>query len=172
MNLTNFLSLFFFQLKMLLQCPVYWRCGGRVLHISQDFREMKVKLPFNRKTRGLMGTHFGGSLYAFVDPIPLLLLKQNLGDPYILWDTDGSIRYVKATSRDVFADVRITPDKIQKIKEECDQKKKTNFDIDIDVLEENGTLVAQVRKTIYVRRKPDFSKRNQPGSKNEKRITV
>ncbi|PJZ57535.1 DUF4442 domain-containing protein [Leptospira barantonii] len=160
MNLLNFLSVFFFQFKMLLQWPVYWRCGGRVLRISEDFREMKVKLPLNRKTRGLMGTHFGGSLYPFVDPIPLFLLKHNLGDPYLLWDTDGSIRYVKATSQDVFADIKIPSEKIRKIKEECDQKKKTNFDIDIDVLEGNGTLIAQVRKTIYVRKKPDFSKRN------------
>ncbi|TGL71134.1 DUF4442 domain-containing protein [Leptospira kmetyi] len=159
MNPIRFLSLFFFQLNMLLRWPVYWRCGGRILRISQDFREMKVKLPFNRKTRGLMGTHFGGSLYAFVDPIPLFLLKHNLGDPYLLWDTDGFIRYVKATSQDVFADVKISSENILKIKEECDQRKKTNFDIDIEVLEGNGTLVAQVRKTIYVRKKPDFSKR-------------
>ncbi|PJZ53874.1 PaaI family thioesterase [Leptospira adleri] len=149
----------FFQWKMFLKCPVYWRCGGRILQFSDDLREMKVKLPFNRKTRGLMGTHFGGALYAFVDPIPLLMLKENLGENYILWDINGAIEYVKATSQDVFADFKIGSEILNKIQGECEAKKKTLFHLNILIQEKNGDIVAKVDKTIYVRKKPILSKK-------------
>ncbi|MDV6237220.1 DUF4442 domain-containing protein [Leptospira ellisii] len=158
MNFSNFISAFLFQLELLLKWPVYWRCGGRVRFVSGDFKTMKVKLPLIRKTKGLMGTHFGGSLYAFVDPIPLFLLKRNLGESYILWDIEGSIRYLKATAEDVFAEIRILEEDLERIRAECDRKKKTNFDVEIDVLEKNGTPVAKIRKSIYVRKKPSSAR--------------
>ncbi|TGK36448.1 DUF4442 domain-containing protein [Leptospira gomenensis] len=158
MNLRDFTSAFLFQMEMLLKLPVYWRCGGRVSFLSGDYKTMKVKLPLIRKTKGLMGTHFGGSLYAFVDPIPLFLLKRNLDDSYILWDIEGSIRYLKATTEDVFAEIRIREEDLERIQTECDRKKKTNFNIEIDVLEKDGTPVAKVYKTIYVRKKPSREK--------------
>ncbi|MBM9500792.1 DUF4442 domain-containing protein [Leptospira sp. 201903071] len=157
MKQSSFWTTRFFQWKMFLKYPIYWRCGGRILQFSEDLREIRVKLPFNRKTRGLMGTHFGGSLYAFVDPIPLLMLKKNLGEDYILWDINGSIEYVKATSQDVFADLRILPEDLIDIHQTCTQKKKTHFKIEIPILEAKGELIAKVEKTIYIRRKPQRS---------------
>ncbi|XDD50755.1 PaaI family thioesterase [Leptospira sp. WS92.C1] len=158
MNNASQWELLFFQIKMFLKCPVYWRCGGRVVNYSKDFLNMKVKLPFKHKTRGWMGTHFGGSLYAFVDPIPLLLLKYNLGENYILWDTNGAIQYLKATSQDVFAEIKILPETLNQIQEECHRKKKTLLNLNIDIQEKNGDLVAKVGKTIYVRRKLERKK--------------
>ncbi|AOP32960.1 DUF4442 domain-containing protein [Leptospira tipperaryensis] len=152
-------KLLLYQWKMFLKCPIYWRCGGRILQFTEDLREMKVKLPFNRNTRGLMGTHFGGALYAFVDPIPLLMLKENLGENYILWDVNGSIEYIKATSQDVFAEFKIPPEVLNKITGECEQKKKTLFNLNILIQEKNGDVVAKVDKTIYVRKKSDLLKR-------------
>ncbi|MCG6166796.1 DUF4442 domain-containing protein [Leptospira sp. FAT2] len=157
----RFWKAFLYQLKIFLRWPVYWRCGGRILLMTDDMREMKVKLPLNRKTKGLMGTHFGGSLYAFVDPIPLLMLKENLGDNYLLWDVQGSIQYLKATSNDVFAEFKILPEDLIRIREECDRKKKTFFKVEIPILEQSGELIAKTDKTIYIRRKPGLSlKRN------------
>ncbi|EMY79495.1 hypothetical protein LEP1GSC060_2422 [Leptospira weilii serovar Ranarum str. ICFT] len=155
----SFWKVFFYQIKIFLRWPIYWRCGGRILQFTDDMREMKVKLPLNRKTKGLMGTHFGGALYAFVDPIPLLMLKQNLGENYILWDVNGSIQYLKATSQDVFAEFKIHPEDIIRIQEECVQRKKTLFNINIPIQEKNGELIAKVDKTIYVRKKPNVPRR-------------
>ncbi|RHX78113.1 PaaI family thioesterase [Leptospira yasudae] len=153
----HFWKVLLYQLKIFLRWPVYWRCGGRILQMTDDMREMKVKLPLNRKTKGLMGTHFGGSLYAFVDPIPLLMLKENLGENYILWDIQGGIQYLKATSKDVFAEFKILPEDLIGIQETCDQKKKIHFKVEIPILEANGELVAKVDKTIYIRKKPEPS---------------
>ncbi|EMY14826.1 hypothetical protein LEP1GSC043_1948 [Leptospira weilii str. Ecochallenge] len=68
-------------------------------------------------------------MYAFVDPIPLLMLKENLGENFLLWDVQGSIQYLKATSKDVFAEFKIFPEDLNRIQEECDKKRKHSLEL-------------------------------------------
>ncbi|HEX7831004.1 MAG TPA: DUF4442 domain-containing protein, partial [Thermoanaerobaculia bacterium] len=48
--------------------PAYRGTGGRVKYIAADFREVRVALPLSFRTRNAVGTIFGGSMYAAVDP--------------------------------------------------------------------------------------------------------
>jgi hypothetical protein len=48
--------------------PAFRGTGARVTYIAEDFREMRVKLPLNWRTRNYVGTIFSGSLYGAVDP--------------------------------------------------------------------------------------------------------
>ncbi|HBE81322.1 MAG TPA: DUF4442 domain-containing protein, partial [Blastocatellia bacterium] len=49
--------------------PAYRGTGGRVTYIADDWKEVRVKLPLNWRTRNYVGTIFGGSIYGAVDPI-------------------------------------------------------------------------------------------------------
>jgi hypothetical protein len=43
--------------------PAYRGTGGRITYISDDLREVRVKIPLNWRTRNYVGTIYGGSLY-------------------------------------------------------------------------------------------------------------
>ena len=53
------------------------------MHLDEGF--IRVKMPLTRKNRNIVGVHFGGSLYAMVDPFYMLILMHQLGDKYIVW---------------------------------------------------------------------------------------
>lgn len=66
--------------------PAYRGTGGRLIYVAEDFCEVRVKLPVNWRTRNYVGTIYGGSVYASIDPIYMLMLIQILGPEYIVWD--------------------------------------------------------------------------------------
>ena len=59
--------------------PPYLGAGIRVQHISPDLRSVKVAMKLTRWNRNYVGTQFGGSLYAMVDPFYRRLLIEQLG---------------------------------------------------------------------------------------------
>ena len=75
--------------------PAYRGVGARVDYIAGDFREVRIHLPLNWRTRNYVGTIFGGSLYASCDPIYMIMLIQILGRDYVVWDKAASIRFRK-----------------------------------------------------------------------------
>jgi len=48
--------------------PPYLGAGIRVKEISPDFRKVVVELRQKWFNKNYVGTHFGGSLYAMIDP--------------------------------------------------------------------------------------------------------
>ena len=75
--------------------PVYRGTGAWVTHISADWRDVRIKLPLSLRTRNYVGTIFGGSMYAAVDPFYMIMLIRNLGTGYTVWDKAASIRFRK-----------------------------------------------------------------------------
>jgi len=62
-------------------------CAGiRVRRISADFQTIDVEMPLRFWNRNYVGTHFGGSLYSMCDPFFMVMLMENLGPDYIVWD--------------------------------------------------------------------------------------
>lgn len=43
--------------------PAYRGTGGRVIYVADDFKEVRVKLPLNWRTRNYVGTIYGGTRY-------------------------------------------------------------------------------------------------------------
>ncbi len=66
--------------------PAYRGTGARFTYIAADWREVRIKLPLNWRTRNYVGTIYGGSMYGAVDPIYMVMLIQLLGPQYIVWD--------------------------------------------------------------------------------------
>jgi acyl-coenzyme A thioesterase PaaI-like protein len=58
--------------------PAYCATGARITFISHDFREVRIKLPLSWQTRNYVGTIFGGSMCAAIDPVYMLMLIMNL----------------------------------------------------------------------------------------------
>jgi acyl-coenzyme A thioesterase PaaI-like protein len=127
--------------------------GIRIAYISPDFREIRVELKLRWYNRNYVGTHFGGSLYAMTDPFYMMMLINNLGPGYIVWDKGAVIDFKKPGRGIVRTRFVFRADEIQAIKAQADELGKYVFERPAEIVDEHGEVVASVMKTLYVRRR-------------------
>ncbi len=140
-------------LKLMNLWPPYMGSGVRVTHISDDMRAVDVEMKLRFWNRNYVGVHFGGSLYAMTDPFFMLMLLENLGRDYIVWDKAASIRFKKPGRGRVSAQFRIAESEVDAIRQAADTHPKTEPEFTVNVIDSEGDVVAEIHKTIYVRRK-------------------
>ena len=127
--------------------------GIRIVHASPDYRRVEVQMRLTWFNRNYVGTHFGGSLYALTDPFYMMMLINNLGSDYIVWDKAAKIEFIKPGRGTVSASFILDESEIEQIKSICHKEGKYIFDKTVDVVNESGEVVASVIKTLYVRNK-------------------
>lgn len=127
--------------------------GVRPTEISEDFRYIKVDMPLTFYNRNYMGTQFGGSLYAMVDPWYMLMLIKNLGDDYIVWDKSATINFRKPGREKVTAEFKLTQEQIDDIKARVEANVKYDAHFLVEIKDQSGKLIADVDKVVYVRKK-------------------
>lgn len=135
--------------------PPFLFAGIRVREISDDWRLARVQLKHSRFNSNYVGTHFGGSLFAMTDPFWMLLLMNLLGRDYYVWDRRGEIEFVKPGRGTVRAEFRVDDTVLDEIRSATAAGGKYLHWFENEILDEEGEVVARVRKQIYVRRKPD-----------------
>lgn len=133
--------------------PPYLGAGVRVREVAKDLRSVTVEMPLTRWNRNYVGTHFGGSLFSLADPWFMLILIEQLGDGYVVWDKAGSIRFVKPGRGTVRARFEIPPERIAEIRAEADRDGRTEPVFRAAITDDAGDTVAEVEKRISVRRK-------------------
>jgi len=131
----------------------YLGSGIKVLEINDDWSYAKVMLKLRRRNANYFGTAYGGSLFSMTDPFYVLLLTNQLGRDYIVWDKSACIKFIRPGSTDVFAEFRLTPEQVAEIKAHADANDKFEPTFDVEVIDTKGDVVAKVEKRLYVRRK-------------------
>ena len=96
--------------------PAFRGTGGRVTYIAADLHEVRVRLPLSWRTRNLVGTIYGGSMYGAVDPMYMIMLWRILGSDYIVWDKAASIRFRKPGRSTLFATFLIGEGEVDEIR--------------------------------------------------------
>ena len=132
--------------------PAYRGSGGRVTYIADDFREVRVKVPLSLRTRNAVGTIFGGSMYAAVDPIYMIMLMRLLGRDYVVWDKTASIRFRKPGRNTLRATFRIDDTELEAIRAATATGEPVDRTYNVDLIDAEGTVSASIEKVIYVRR--------------------
>jgi acyl-coenzyme A thioesterase PaaI-like protein len=140
-------------LRLIRFYPPYFFAGIRVKNVSEDFRSAEVSMKLHWWNANYVGTHFGGSLYSMTDPFYMLMLLQNLGREYIVWDKAASIRFRRPGKGTVHAQFRITQEQIDDIRRQLGTQEKVEPVFTVQVRDEAGEVVAEVEKRIYVKRK-------------------
>ena len=140
---------------MLHAYPPYDGAGILVTHIAEDASEIRVEMPLTDRNVNLVGTHFGGSLYAMVDPHLMILLIQRLGPDYVVWDQEANIDFRKPGLGTVHATIRITDEEVEAIRSATTDGDRHLPQWTLAILDEQDEVVATVLKTLYVRRKRD-----------------
>jgi len=133
--------------------PPFLGAGIRVKHIAPDMKSIDVEMKIRWWNANYVGTHFGGSLFAMTDAFYMLMLMANLGREYIVWDKAASIRYRKPGKSTVRAEFRITDAQLDDIREKLKTVEKYEPTFRIEVKDEQGVVIAEVEKLLYVRKK-------------------
>jgi acyl-coenzyme A thioesterase PaaI-like protein len=131
----------------------YLGAGVKVDYLDKGFREARVSMRLTWYNRNYVGTHFGGSLFSMIDPFYMLLLMNNLGREYIVWDASAEIDFVRPGRGRVFAHFLLTDEMLQEIKQKTASGEKFLPVYDVNIVDEKDQLVAKVRKKLYIRRK-------------------
>lgn len=134
--------------------PAYRGTGARVTYIAADFAELRVELPLSWRTRNYVGTIFGGSMYATVDPMFMIMLIKLLGPGYVVWDKAATIRFRKPGRSTLHATFRVEAAEIETIRGLTAGGQPVDRVYNIDLVDTAGTVHASVEKTIFVKRKP------------------
>jgi acyl-coenzyme A thioesterase PaaI-like protein len=142
-----------FHLKMINFWPPFLGAGIRLTKVASDYRSIEVEMKLRFWNTNYVGTHFGGSLYTMTDPFFMFMVIENLGRDYIVWDKAATIRFKNPGKGRVTAKFAISAEKIQEIREAADRDGRTTPVFQVNVVDDDGTIVAEVEKTLSVRRK-------------------
>ena len=132
--------------------PAFRGTGARITYISGDYREMRVELPLNWRTRNYVGTIFGGSLYGAVDPHYMIMLIKILGPGYVVWDKAATIRFRKPGRGTLYAQFLLDDEEIATIRRLTEASQPIDRVYTVDLTDSKGVVHASVEKTVHIRR--------------------
>ncbi|WP_298721866.1 DUF4442 domain-containing protein [uncultured Oceanisphaera sp.] len=141
-------------LKTLLNCwPPFWGAGIRIEQLSHDYSYCRVGLVLRWWNKNANGTQYGGSLFSMTDPLYSMLLMALLGPDYLVWDRAGSVTFLKPGRGRVYADIHLSRERLDEILRATEGGEKYFPRFRINIVDEQGNLVAEVERTLYVRKK-------------------
>ena len=133
--------------------PALRGTGARVTYVSEDFREVRVRLPLNWRTRNYVGTIYGGSMYGAVDPFYMVMLIRNLGPDYVVWDKAATIRFLKPGRTTLYARFALDDKELESIKSVLASERSVDRTYLVELTDADGAVHASVEKVIYIARK-------------------
>ena len=133
--------------------PPFAAAGIRITHVSSDLREVRVQMKLRPWNRNYVGTHYGGSLFSMADPFFMVMLMENLGPAYVVWDKRATIHFKRPGRGTVHATFTLTPTDLDSIRSELDREVRVLREFRAEILDEDGQIVAEVEKTISIKRR-------------------
>ena len=142
------------SLLRLFNCwPPFLGTGIKIKEVAPDLRSIQVEMKLRFWNANYVGTHFGGSLYAMTDPFFMMILLENLGKDYIVWDKAAKIRFKKPGKGIVSAHFQLSEAQIESIRKQADENEKVEPTFQVLVKDEQNEVVAEVEKLLYIKRK-------------------
>jgi hypothetical protein len=137
--------------------PPFLGAGIHIKRLTPDWKEIDVEMKLRWWNANYVGTHYGGSLYSMTDPFFMVMLIENLGKDYIVWDKSAAIRFKKPGRGTVSASFRLSGQQIQEIKQALTTEKKIERVFAVEVKDQSGAVIAEVEKLLHIRKKDHLS---------------
>ena len=130
--------------------PAFRGTGGRLISVSPDFLTITARLRYNWRTKNIMGSVYGGSLFAVTDgPHPIMLMAA-LGPESVVLDKAASIRYRKPAYEDLTVQFHFSPEEILEIEHRLQRENEFEYQVSMDLTGKDGSVFATVDRTLYV----------------------
>lgn len=146
--------------------PPFWGAGIRIVRISDDFREVQIKLKLRWWNKNANRTQYGGSIFSLTDPMYALMLIGILGKEYFVWDKQAEIHFIKPGDTDLYADFVISEDQLGQIRRATINGDKYFPEFVVQVKNTRGDVVSQVKRVLYVRKKPQYREKGEGEGKS------
>ncbi|WP_322999117.1 DUF4442 domain-containing protein [Castellaniella sp.] len=130
--------------------PAFRATGGRVVYVAPDLLHIRVRLALTRRTRNVVGSIYGGSLFAVTDGVHAGMLMARLGPDVIVWDKAATIRYRKPAFHALTADFRLSDEELQDIRAALDRDHETERSYPVLLKGPDGTVHTEVQRTLYL----------------------
>jgi uncharacterized protein DUF4442 len=131
----------------------YRGTGARLRYIAPDWSEVRLDLPLSWRTRNYVGTIFGGSMYAAIDPIYMIMLIRRLGPDFVVWDKAATIQFKKPGRQTLRARFAVTDEELAAIRTELESQRSVDRTYLVELVDCSGIICATVEKIIYIRRR-------------------
>ena len=141
------------RMRMINWYPPFLGAGIKVTKVEEEGRKYHVELRETFWNRNLVGTHFGGSLFAMCDPFFMLILMNFMRKEFIIWDKSANIRFRKPGKGKVKAIFHVSDEQMNEIRKEVKELGKKDYSFKVNITDEEGDVVAEVEKIIYMKKK-------------------
>lgn len=132
--------------------PTFLFSGIKVRRISDDFTHATVELKLGLLNKNYVGTAFGGSLFAMTDPFWMIMMIRQLGPGYVVWDRSAGIRFLKPGRGTIRAEFHLPAEEVERVRQCTVQTGRYDPSYTVQLLDLTGEVVAEVEKTLYVRK--------------------
>jgi len=145
--------------------PAFRGTGGRVEHVAHDLRHIRIRLPLTWRTKNIVGSLYGGSLFAVTDGVHPMMLMAALGDSVVVWDKSASIRYRKPGYSTLYADFWLATEEVAEIRASLLLSPELDRTYLVELKDEHGTVHTVVERTVYIADKNYYRQKASEGDK-------
>lgn len=131
--------------------PAVRSTGVWITDIAEDFSYLRLKLPLTWRTKNIVGTTFGGSMFAGTDPMYMVMLRKRLGYEYTVWDKAAEIRFRKPGEETLYAEFHVPDETVAEIESALDPGESMDLEMDVDLVDSDGVVHAEITRTLYIR---------------------
>lgn len=131
----------------------YFGASIRTTELDLDAGIVQIEMPLTKLNKNAVGTQFGGSLYAMIDPFYMLLLLHKLGKDHVVWDKAANIEFISPGRGRVTARIELPNEEVELIRGLAVNNEPVLRTYPIEIFGEDGKIVARVDKVLYIRRK-------------------
>ncbi len=149
-------------LKMLRRCrwlsparqlelfPPFFFMRVKVLHLSADWRELRLRLPLNALSRNMGGAMFGGYQASLADPIPALACAR-LFPGHSVWTRALTLDFRAEGTSHLELRFRFDPALEEQVRGELARRGRSTPRFEFGYYREDGTLCTLVHNTVAIR---------------------
>jgi len=133
--------------------PTYRSTGAWITYIADDYREIRIKLPFGWRTKNYVGTMFGGSMYAAGDGVYMVMLIKNLGRDYLVWDKRATVRFRKPARTTLYGRFVLSNEEIDDIRAAAAGGEPVERTHGVTLVDRANVVHAEIEWLVHIRRR-------------------
>lgn len=128
--------------------------GVRILEWDEDYTRVLVRSARPGRLNGNMfGTQYGGTLFTMTDPFFAILMLEQLGREYNVWDRRAEIEFVSPGRTAVTAEIAVSAAEANAVRQEAANGERVLRWFTCEIVDASGGVVAVVRKQLHITRK-------------------
>ncbi len=147
------------MLRLMNLWPPLLGAGIRVVRMDPELRAVDVEMKMRAWNRNYVGAHFGGSLFAMTDPFYMMMVMENLGPGFVVWDKAASIRFRRPGKGTVRAEFRLTEERLGEIRSAVGRDGQVDVRFVVEVRDAGRLIVAEVERVLYCATKEAYAVR-------------